>query len=32
MPISNELKFHLQGIETHDVAWMKLEIVFGKHD
>lgn len=32
MLISNDLKFHLQGIETLDVAWMKLEIVLGEHN
>jgi hypothetical protein len=25
-------KFHLQGIETPDAAWKKLETMFGKHN
>jgi hypothetical protein len=32
MSISSDLQFHLQGIETPDVAWKKLETVFGKHN
>ena len=32
MSMSNELRFHLQGIDTPYATWEKLEIVFGKHN
>jgi hypothetical protein len=32
MSISRDLRFHLQGIDDHDDAWIKLEFVFGKHN
>jgi hypothetical protein len=32
IPISNDLQFHLQGIEKPNVAWQKLETMFGKHN
>ena len=32
MSISNDLRFHLSGIDEPDKAWEKLESVFGKHN
>ena len=32
MPIYPDLRFNLQGIDAPDVAWTKLEVVFGKHN
>ena len=32
MTVSNELQFHLQGIDQRNKAWENLEIVFGKHN
>jgi hypothetical protein len=30
--ISSDLQFHLQGIETLDVAWKNMETMFGKQN
>jgi hypothetical protein len=30
MPISHDLRFHLQGIDGPNKSWEKLEVVFGK--
>ena len=32
MPISTDLWFHISGIDEPDIAWEKLESVFGKHN
>ena len=32
MSISNDLGFHLQGIDDLETTWEKLETVFGKHN
>ena len=32
MSISTDLRFHISGIDEPDVAWDKLESVFGKHN
>jgi hypothetical protein len=32
MPISLDLRFHLQGINSPDESWEKLQVVFGKHN
>jgi hypothetical protein len=32
MSISPDLRFHLQGIDSMDASWTKLEAVFGKHN
>jgi hypothetical protein len=32
MPISCDLRFHLQAIGSLNKAWEKLEVVFGKHN
>ena len=31
MSISNDLRFHISGIDELDIAWENLEAVFGKH-
>ena len=32
MSISIDLRFHISGIDEPDIAWEKLESVFGKHN
>ena len=32
MSISTDLRFHIYGIDEPDIAWEKLESVFGKHN
>jgi hypothetical protein len=32
MSIFNDIKFHLQGIETSNAVLKTLDIVFGKHN
>jgi hypothetical protein len=32
MPISHDLRFHLQGIDGPNKSWEKLEVVFDKHN
>ena len=32
MSISTDLRFHISGIDEPDLAWEKLESVFGKHN
>ena len=32
MPISTDLRFHISGIDEPNLAWEKLESVFGKHN
>jgi hypothetical protein len=32
MSISNNIRFHLHGIEKPNIAWKKLETDFGKHN
>jgi hypothetical protein len=32
IPISSDLRFHLQGIDTPNATWTKIEVLFGKHN
>ena len=32
MLISTDLRFHISGIDEPDIAWKKLESVFGKYN
>ena len=32
MSISTDLRFHISGIDEPDIAWEKLESMFGKHN
>ena len=32
MSISTDLRFHISGIDEPDIAWEKLEFMFGKHN
>ena len=32
MSIYNDFRFNLQGIDDLEIAWEKLEIMFGKHN
>ena len=32
MSISTDLRFHISGIDETDIAWKKLESVFGKNN
>ena len=32
MSISTNLRFHISGIDEPDIAWEKLESMFGKHN